>query len=221
MGKLGMVWLYQKSTTLGVVGVVWLTFFTNQSVISPIQLKKWWDKLSAPVESAWGDFLTSLQSIIRSWGIQACALSRPGGKTVSITRCSTSVVFLSAACSFCHSSIALWWHHATADLLCPTIFVTDTDTQVCGQSRKQQMLQPRESVSGADGKDPPSAASPLAVSWPEASRVGRWPRPRIKMGSTCDSSGGPCTNCTCLVLPKGMHLIMPSMLAKLKIKWWF
>lgn len=43
------------------------------------------------------------------------------------------------------------WRNATVDLLCGTISVFDTDTQVCGQSRKQQMLQPQGSVQGLMG----------------------------------------------------------------------
>lgn len=48
--------------------------------------------------------------------------------------------------------------YATHDLLSGTIFVFDTDTQVCGQSRKQQMLQLQGVNIGICPLDPASVA---------------------------------------------------------------
>ncbi len=50
------------------------------------------------------------------------------------------------------------WCNATVDLLSGTIFVFDTDTQVYGQSRKQQMLQPQGVNTGICQMDTPSVA---------------------------------------------------------------
>lgn len=50
------------------------------------------------------------------------------------------------------------WCNVIADLLSGTIFVFDIDTQVYGQSRKQQMLQPRGVNTGICRMDTPSVA---------------------------------------------------------------
>ena len=50
------------------------------------------------------------------------------------------------------------WRSATADLLSGTISVFDIDTQVCGRSRKQQMLRPQGVNTGICRMDPPSVA---------------------------------------------------------------
>lgn len=50
------------------------------------------------------------------------------------------------------------WRDATVDLLSGTIFVFDIDTQVYGQSRKQQMLQPQGVNTGICRMDTPSVA---------------------------------------------------------------
>lgn len=166
--------------------------------------EKWLDKLSVhhiwsgPIrfpQYLWNQHGVSFQPVLsQSSAPKASRLVPWAGREVKLQALLVALLlcfFLNAVCRFCFSSIAPWWRHAAADLL-RAIFRADTDTQVCGQSRKQQMLQPRGSESGADGTDPPSATSPLAVSWLEASWVGRRPRPCIKMGSTCNSSSRPC-----------------------------
>lgn len=88
------------------------------------------------------------------------------GKFLLVQVKSTDLAWISGKSSFstCPEELEeMLSIYATYDLLSGTIFVFDTDTQVCGQSRKQQMLHLQGANIGICPLDPTSVAFSLNI----------------------------------------------------------